>query len=127
MGQPYSYGKKFATFCPTGPWLVTAKDLGDPRNLNMSVRFNGKMTRSGNSKQMIFDPFEVLVYCSDCTPMQAGDVISLGTFAGGVTASKGLPGATLQPTSRPDFDTREAVIRTPRRPDGRFPADRHSL
>ena len=59
MGQPYSYAKNFATFCPMGPWVVTAKELGDPRNLNMSVRINGKVTRSGNSKQMIFDPFEV--------------------------------------------------------------------
>ena len=42
----------------------------------MSVRINGKVTRSGNSKQMIFDPFEVLAYCSDYTPMQAGDIIS---------------------------------------------------
>jgi 2-keto-4-pentenoate hydratase/2-oxohepta-3-ene-1,7-dioic acid hydratase in catechol pathway len=82
MGQPYSYAKNFATFCPMGPWVVTAKELGDPRNLNMSVRINGKVTRSGNSKQMIFDPFEVLAYCSDYTPMQAGDIISLGTFAG---------------------------------------------
>ena len=82
MGQPYSYAKNFATFCPMGPWVVTAKELGDPRNLNMSVRINGKVTRSGNSKQMIFNPFEVLAYCSDYTPMQAGDIISLGTFAG---------------------------------------------
>jgi len=82
MGQPYSYAKNFATFCPMGPWVVTKKELGDPRNLNMAVRINGKVTRQGNSKQMIFDPFEVLAYCSDYTPMQAGDIISLGTFAG---------------------------------------------
>src|SRR5262245_19348870 len=82
MGQPCSHAKKFATFCPMGPWVVTSKELGDPRNLNMKVRINGKVTREGNSKQMIFDPFEVLAYCSDYTPMQAGDIISLGTFAG---------------------------------------------
>jgi 2,4-didehydro-3-deoxy-L-rhamnonate hydrolase len=82
MGQPYSYAKNFATFCPMGPWVVTKKELGDPRNLSMAVRINGKIARTGNSKQMIFDPFEVLAYCSDYTPMQAGDIISLGTFAG---------------------------------------------
>ena len=82
MGQPYAYAKNFATFCPMGPWIVTAKELGDPRNLKMDVRINGKVTRSGNSPKMIFDPFETLAYCSDYTPMQAGDIISLGTFAG---------------------------------------------
>jgi len=82
MGQPYAYAKNFATFCPLGPWIVTAKEVGDPRNLACEVRINGKVTRRGNTRDMIFDPFEVLAYCSDYTPMEAGDVIALGTFAG---------------------------------------------
>jgi 2-keto-4-pentenoate hydratase/2-oxohepta-3-ene-1,7-dioic acid hydratase in catechol pathway len=82
MGQPYAYAKNLATFCPMGPWIVTAKELGDPRTLKMDVRINGKVTRSGNSGDMIFDPFEVLAYCSDYTPMEPGDIIALGTFAG---------------------------------------------
>lgn len=82
MGQPYAYAKNFATFCPMGPWIVTAREIGDPRNLRMEVRINGKVTRSGNSSEMIFDPYEVLAYCSDYTPMEAGDIIALGTFSG---------------------------------------------
>ena len=31
---------------------------------------------------MIFDPFETLAYCSDYPLMEAGDVISLGTYSG---------------------------------------------
>lgn len=82
MGQPYAYAKNLATFAPMGPWIVTRKELPDPRNLKMDVRVNGKVTRSGNTSKMIFDPYVVLAYCSDYTPMQAGDIISLGTFAG---------------------------------------------
>jgi len=82
MGQPYAYAKNFATFCPIGPWVVTKKEIPDPSNLAMEVRVNGAVRRSGNSGKMIFNPFEVLAYCSDYTPMEAGDVISLGTFAG---------------------------------------------
>jgi len=82
MHQPYDYAKNLATFCPMGPWVVTSRELPDARNLKMEVRINGKVTRSGNSAKMIFDPYEVLAYCSDYTPMLAGDVISLGTFAG---------------------------------------------
>jgi len=82
MGQPYAYAKNFATFCPMGPWIVTAKELGDPRTLKMDVRINGKVTRSGYSGDMIFDPYEALAYCSDYTPMEPGDIIALGTFAG---------------------------------------------
>src|SRR5271170_5677848 len=82
MGQPYAYAKNFATFAPMGPWVVTRKEIPDPRNLNMSVTVNGKVRRSGNSKEMIFDPYEILAYCSDYTLMEAGDIISTGTFAG---------------------------------------------
>ncbi len=82
MGQPYSYAKNFATFCPIGPWVVTRVELPDARNLDMEVQVNGQSRRKGNSKDMIFDPYEVLAYCSDYTPMEPGDVISLGTFAG---------------------------------------------
>jgi 2,4-didehydro-3-deoxy-L-rhamnonate hydrolase len=82
MGQPYSYAKNFATFCPMGPWVVTRRELPDARNLDMEVRVNGEVRRKGNSKDMIFDPYTVLAYCSDYTRMEAGDVISLGTFAG---------------------------------------------
>ena len=82
MGQPYSYAKNFATFCPMGPWVVTRAELPDARNLDMEVRVNGESRRKGNSRDMIFDPYEVLAYCSDYTAMEPGDVISLGTFAG---------------------------------------------
>jgi 2,4-diketo-3-deoxy-L-fuconate hydrolase len=82
MNQPYDYAKNFATFCPMGPWVVTQRELPDARNLKMEVRLNGKVTRAGSTSKMIFDPYEVLAYCSDYTPMLAGDVISLGTFAG---------------------------------------------
>ncbi len=82
MGQPYSYAKNFATLCPMGPWVVTKKEVGDPSNLAMSVRVNGKVTRQGNSSEMIFSTHEVIAYCSDYAGLEAGDIISLGTFAG---------------------------------------------
>jgi 2,4-diketo-3-deoxy-L-fuconate hydrolase len=82
MGQPYAYAKNFATFCPMGPWIVTSKELPDARNLNMEVRVNGVVRRQGNTSAMIFDPYEVLAYCSDYTLMEAGDIISLGTYSG---------------------------------------------
>jgi 2-keto-4-pentenoate hydratase/2-oxohepta-3-ene-1,7-dioic acid hydratase in catechol pathway len=82
MGQPYSYAKNFASFCPMGPWIVTSRDLPDPRDLKVEVRVNGQVRRRSSTADMIFDPFEVLSYCSDYTLMEAGDVISLGTYAG---------------------------------------------
>ena len=82
MGQPYAYAKNFATFCPMGPWVVTKKEVGDPSNLKMAVRVNGKTIREGNTGNMIFNTHEVIAYCSDYAGLEAGDIISLGTYAG---------------------------------------------
>ncbi len=82
MKQPYSYAKNFNSFCPMGPWIVTRAEIPDPSNLDMQVRVNGEVRRSGNTSKMIFSAYEVLAYCSDFLQMEAGDIISLGTYAG---------------------------------------------
>jgi 2,4-diketo-3-deoxy-L-fuconate hydrolase len=82
MKQPYSYAKNFNSFAPMGPWIVTRAEIPDPGNLNMQVRVNGEVRRSGNTGKMIFSAYEVLAYCSDFLQMEAGDIISLGTYAG---------------------------------------------
>ncbi|HXP31062.1 MAG TPA: fumarylacetoacetate hydrolase family protein [Stellaceae bacterium] len=119
MGQPYSYAKNFASFCPMGPWIVTRQELPDARALAMEVRINGKVTRRGNTAQMIFDPYEVLAYCSDYTPMQAGDVISLGTFAG---EKKIVAGDIVELEAEKIGVLRNRVVAA-RTPWSNFPAD----
>lgn len=50
----WTKGKSPDTYGPIGPWLVTADEVGDPQNLDMSVTVNGVTKQDGNSRTMIF-------------------------------------------------------------------------
>ena len=36
-------GKTFDTFCPMGPWIVTADEIEDPHNLDIKMTINGEV------------------------------------------------------------------------------------
>ena len=75
-------GKSFDTFGPIGPCLVLTEDIGDPQNLNIECRCNGKTVQSSNTKNMIF-PIDVIVeFISKNFTLYPGDIISTGTPSG---------------------------------------------
>ena len=78
----WTKGKSCDTFGPTGPWLVTRDEIGDPQNLNMSLDVNGKRMQSGNTKTMIFTVAEIIEHLSSLMTLHPGDVISTGTPPG---------------------------------------------
>jgi 2-keto-4-pentenoate hydratase/2-oxohepta-3-ene-1,7-dioic acid hydratase in catechol pathway len=81
-GSQWVKGKGCDTFCPTGPWLVTADELGDPQNLDMFLDVNGKRMQTGNTKTMIFPVAEALAYISRFVTLQPGDMVITGTPPG---------------------------------------------
>jgi 2,4-diketo-3-deoxy-L-fuconate hydrolase len=119
MGQPYSYAKNMATFCPMGPWIVTRQELPSLEGLHMQVRNDGVVKREGSADGMIYNAFEVMAYCSDWTPMEAGDVITLGTFDGEKDIA---PGQTLELEIERIGVLRNRVERDPQ-PWPNFPTD----
>jgi 2-keto-4-pentenoate hydratase/2-oxohepta-3-ene-1,7-dioic acid hydratase in catechol pathway len=68
------------TFCPLGPWIVTADEIPDPHQLAMDMRVNGAPRQSSNSSKM---PLRVPELLSTYSPLgyNAGDVIATGTVA----------------------------------------------
>lgn len=87
----FSFCKGIDTFCPLGPWIVTADEIPNPNNLAMELRVNGESRqRSHSSKMWVTIPEIVANY----SPMgySAGDVLSTGTVSG-VAAFSGDPKA----------------------------------
>ena len=78
----WTKGKSCDTFGPTGPWLVTRDEIGDPQNLDMSLDVNGKRMQTGNTKTMIFSVAEIIEHLSGLMTLHPGDVISTGTPPG---------------------------------------------
>ncbi len=75
-------GKSFDTFCPLGPWLVTADDVPDPQALRIACRVNGTALQDDTTANMIFSVAELVSYVSRYLTLEPGDVIATGTPVG---------------------------------------------
>ena len=75
-------GKNFPSTGPFGPWLVTADEILDPQNLELTTRLNGQVMQQTSTSLMIFPVDELIAYLSSFTPLSPGDVIVSGTPGG---------------------------------------------
>lgn len=75
-------GKSCDTFLPLGPELVTVDEAGDPANLSLELKVNGKVRQSSSTQHMIFKPSYLVQYISQFLTLEAGDVICTGTPPG---------------------------------------------
>ena len=47
-------GKSLDTFCPVGPWIVTADEIPDPQTLRIEAIVNGDALQSSTTANMFF-------------------------------------------------------------------------
>ncbi len=73
--------KSLDTFCPMGPWLVTADEV-DPANLGVKCWVNDELRQNANTRDLIFDIPTLIATISAGITLQPGDVIATGTPAG---------------------------------------------
>ena len=76
------HGKWADGFCPLGPWLVTADEVGDPQDLDLELCVNGEVRQQSNTRHMIFSVYELVSFISHIMTLEAGDVIATGTPSG---------------------------------------------
>jgi len=79
--RQWHLGKSFDTFCPMGPWIVTADEL-DAGNIDIRCLVNGEVRQSANTRDLIFDIGTIIENCSRGITLYPGDVIATGTPAG---------------------------------------------
>ena len=77
----WDLGKSFDTFCPMGPWLVTADEL-DGTDTRVRCWVNGELRQDGRTSDLIFDIPTLIETCSRGITLYPGDLISTGTPAG---------------------------------------------
>jgi 2-keto-4-pentenoate hydratase/2-oxohepta-3-ene-1,7-dioic acid hydratase in catechol pathway len=82
-------GKWPDTFCPIGPYLVTADEVKDPMNLTLVTRVNGEERQRTNTGEMIHSIARTIAYCSQFMTLEPGDIIATGTPAG-VGSARGV-------------------------------------
>jgi 2-keto-4-pentenoate hydratase/2-oxohepta-3-ene-1,7-dioic acid hydratase in catechol pathway len=79
--QQWDMGKSFDTFCPMGPWIVTADEL-DGTHTRVRCVVNGEPRQDGPTENMIFDIPTLIETISRGITLFPGDIIATGTPAG---------------------------------------------
>jgi 2-keto-4-pentenoate hydratase/2-oxohepta-3-ene-1,7-dioic acid hydratase in catechol pathway len=79
--QQWDMGKSFDTFCPMGPWAVTADEL-DGQHTRVRCWVNGELRQDARTENLIFDIPTLIETISRGITLYPGDVIATGTPAG---------------------------------------------
>ena len=105
-------GKNFHATGGFGPVIVTADEIPDPTRLHLATRLNGREVQHTGIDDLIFDIPTLISYCSQWTPLVAGDVISTGTPEGVGFARK--PPLWMKPGDVVEVEVAEiGVLRNP--------------
>ncbi|MDR3374453.1 MAG: fumarylacetoacetate hydrolase family protein [Ancalomicrobiaceae bacterium] len=75
-------GKSLDRSCPFGPLIVTADEVPDYRQFELSLTVNGEERQRAFASQMIFDVPEIIATLSAGMTLEAGDIILTGTPSG---------------------------------------------
>jgi len=76
------FRKAFDTFCPVGPWITTADEVGDPSALEMKLWVNGDLKQHANTRDLVLDIPGMVQMAAAVMTLHPGDIIATGTPAG---------------------------------------------
>ncbi len=79
--QQWHMGKSFDTFCPMGPWLVSADECDGTRT-RVRCYVNGEERQNASTTDLIFDIPTLIETLSAGITLYPGDVIATGTPVG---------------------------------------------
>lgn len=96
------FSKGQDSYAPFGPAVVTANDVPDPMNLDLSLRVNGVTKQKSNTRHMLFPIARLIADISSGVTLEPGDVIATGSpsgvGAGMVPPEFLVPGDTVEAT-----------------------------
>ncbi len=85
-GNVFFQMKSRDTFCPIGPYLVTADEIENPQNLQVRLSVNGEVKQDFNTDDMAHDIPRCIEWASSIHALEPGDILATGTNHGGLTA-----------------------------------------
>lgn len=78
----YGMGKNFRATGALGPWMVSADEVADYRELEVMTLLNGEKLQHGKLDQLAFDIPKLISYVSKAVDWQPGDILATGTPSG---------------------------------------------
>lgn len=100
LGIDWLAGKNSPTFLPTGPLLVPAAQVANPRDLRLRLSVNGEAMQDDTTGGMLFDVAALVAYVSTITELRPGDYVLTGSPPGnGASHGRFLrPGDVIEAT-----------------------------
>jgi 2-keto-4-pentenoate hydratase/2-oxohepta-3-ene-1,7-dioic acid hydratase in catechol pathway len=78
-GNVFFQMKSRDTFAPLGPWIVTADEIADPQNLNITLTNNGAVMQKFNTNDMAHNIPRCIEWLSSIHTLEPGDIVATGT------------------------------------------------
>jgi 2-keto-4-pentenoate hydratase/2-oxohepta-3-ene-1,7-dioic acid hydratase in catechol pathway len=75
----FSFSKAIDTFCPIGPWIVTADEIDPAKPMHLTAKHNGEVTQDDTTASMIFSFADLIAYVTTFMTIRPADIISTGT------------------------------------------------
>lgn len=76
------FRKAYDSFCPIGPWVVTADEIARPDALSMKLWVNGELRQAANTRDLVLDIPGMIETASAVMTLYPGDIIATGTPEG---------------------------------------------
>ncbi|WP_025602679.1 fumarylacetoacetate hydrolase family protein [Burkholderia sp. WSM2230] len=76
------FSKGQDTYCPMGPCIVTADEIADPHDLELSLTKNGRVMQQASTAQMYFKIPALIADIASAMTLEPGDIIATGTPSG---------------------------------------------
>ena len=78
-GNVFFQMKSRDTFAPIGPCIVTADEIADPQNLNITLTNNGQVMQKFNTSDMAHHIPRCIEWVSSIHTLEPGDILATGT------------------------------------------------
>jgi len=78
-GNVFFQMKSRDTFAPIGPCIVTADEIADPQNLNITLTNNGQVMQKFNTNDMAHSIPRCIEWVSSIHTLEPGDILATGT------------------------------------------------
>jgi 2,4-diketo-3-deoxy-L-fuconate hydrolase len=85
LGADWLRSKSSPSYLPMGPYLVPAAFVGDPQNLQLTLKLNGRTMQDESTADMLFGVKQTIEYLSTYVQLWPGDLIATGSPAGNGT------------------------------------------
>jgi len=85
-GNVFYQMKSRDTFCPIGPYLVTADEIADPHHLAVKLWVNGTLKQNFNTSDMAHKIGRCIEWVTSIHTLDPGDILATGTNHRGLSA-----------------------------------------